>query len=51
MEPIVWKRLHLIKAFHFRKEDEYTSQHDVNALKSDPTAGHGDEAGENADEV
>ena len=51
MEPVVWRRLHLIKAFQFRKEDEYTSQHDVNGLKSDPIAGHSDEASVNDDEV
>ena len=51
------KRLHLIKVFQVRKEDEHTSQHDVdhnghlNGPRSNTTAGHSAGAGENDDDA
>ena len=57
MEPIVWRRPHLIKVSQVRKEDDYTSRHDVehsgplNGPRPNPTAGHSDEAGGNGDDI
>ena len=51
------KRLHLIKVFQVRKEDELTSRHDMehdgplNGPRSNTTAGHSDGAGQNDDDA